>query len=533
MYFIGLTALPVLVSVVTLGFFGSYFVPILYGHKTDAVLAFLPLYVSMVAIFTVAQPIIYYLQAKKNYVVAAVGIVVTLLQVGLTYKFVNDIWTFLEIMFVLSLVNLTLSLVILFLDKYRWVTKNNFKDLQQLIFLPIKTYNYPETNKARILILNWRDSKHRWSGGAETYVHQLAKKWVEMGHQVTIFSGNDGHCQRHEMIDGIKIIRRGGTYTVYIWAFLYYVIRLRGVFDVVVDSENGIPFFTPLYVRKPKFLLIHHIHQEVFREHLKFPLAQIGMFLEAILMPIVYRNSEIVTVSESSKKQIIKLGLGSIETISVVHPGVNLKDYSHSKKTNYPSLLYLGRLKSYKNIDSIIHAFEKILKYYPSAILNIVGQGEQRDDLEKMVKKLGLEDKIFFCGKVDETEKIKLLGMSWVLLQPSMVEGWGITVIEANACGTPVIASDVFGLRDSVSKNQTGKLIEPRNIEQWVSTILEILSDHRQRKKLSLNAYKWSQKYDWNLSAEKLLNLLNQSIKKTTVIRLSDRVINRNTELVS
>ena len=149
--------------------------------------------------------------------------------------------------------------------------------------LPKKTAVSPKAKQ--ILIFNWRDLKHRYSGGAEVYLHEIAKQWVKMGSKVTLFCGNDGKCKRYEIIDGIEIIRRGGFYFVYIWAFLYYMLRFRGNYNVILDCENGIPFFTPLYAKEKIFCLVFHVHQEIFRRCLIKPLAAAVSFLEKKIMP--------------------------------------------------------------------------------------------------------------------------------------------------------------------------------------------------------------------------------------------------------
>src|SRR5581483_12030822 len=151
----------------------------------------------------------------------------------------------------------------------------------------------------------------------EVYIHELAKHWVKDGNKVTIFCGNDNRNSSNETIDGVEIIRRGGSYTVYVFAYFYYMLRLSGKYDVIIDCENGIPFFTPLYSKKPTILLIHHVHQEVFRAFLKFPLSTIAKYMESKLMPLIYRNMNVVTVSDSSREEIFKLGFTHSKNIEI------------------------------------------------------------------------------------------------------------------------------------------------------------------------------------------------------------------------
>ena len=285
---------------------------------------------------------------------------------------------------------------------------------------------------------------------------------------------------------------------------------MRHYADIVIDSENGIPFLTPLYARKPIILLIHHIHQEVFREHLRFPLAQIAQFIEGQLMPFLYAHAQIITVSNSSKVAIAKLGLASNQTISVINPGIDLKMFSTKRKTSYPSLVYVGRLKPYKQIDVAIRAFAQVLVTTPKARLTIAGFGESLDDLKKLARQLKIDKSVTFLTKVSDEEKVKLFATSWLAIQPSLIEGWGITVIEANACGTPVIASKVAGLRDSVLDGETGLLIQAGDVDGFAKAINHLFADKKKRTRFSQNAKQWAEKFRWENSVGILISLIEQ-----------------------
>jgi len=369
-------------------------------------------------------------------------------------------------------------------------------------------------HKLRVLIFNWRDNSHKWAGGAEVYVTELAKRWVSQGHNVTIFCGNDNTQPNESIVDGVKIIRRGGTYLIYIWAFIYYIFKFRKHVDVVIDSENGLPFFTPLYVRVAKFLLIHHVHQSalIYSGHLKFPLTEIAMFLERRVMPLVYRNEQIITVSESSKKDIAKIGMAE-ENITIINPGIVIEDWKPVKKTAYPSFIYLGRIRPYKNLDIAIEGFSEVVKTYPEAKLTIAGWGENIDSLKKQVKSLHLQNQVVFTGKVKEEDKSKLLGQSWAMIQPSSFEGWGITVIEANACGTPVIASNVIGLRDSVVDQKTGLLVEEKNADEFANAMIELIENPSKRARMEKEAREWAKKFDWDHLAAKLISTISTAVE--------------------
>ncbi len=365
----------------------------------------------------------------------------------------------------------------------------------------------------RILIFNWRDIKHSFAGGAEVYVHEMAKRWVADGNKVTIFCGNDNLNKGEDRIEGIEVIRRGGTYTVYFFAMIYYIFKFRGNYDLIIDCENGIPFFTPIYVRKPIILVIHHVHQDVIRRYLRFPLNKIAAFLESRLMPLLYRNRKIVTVSESSRDEILKLGFSVNANIEIIYNGTSLSEgEAIVSKTDYPSFIYLGRLQEYKNIDVAIIAFSQVVKRYKTARMRIVGSGESHLKLKKLVKKLNISESIEFLGRVSEAEKVRLFSEAWVVLQPSQVEGWGITVIEANACGTPVIASRVHGLRDSVVDGRTGILVKSGDVMGFAKAMERLIGDSSLRSRLSKEAYLWSKNFSWRRSAELFSDLIGRSV---------------------
>ncbi len=477
--------------------FGANF----FGEKVSTIKEFLPLYGLAIAFFTVAQVFVSYHLLKKDYLFPSVALLLSVVEIMALISFHQSLSQVVWVMFAVAVAHLATFTTLHMFYKRINIPLKNVQDLLGLFGkLPKKTMESQTPSNYRILIFNWRDTKHVWAGGAEVYVHEIAKCLVAQGHKVTVFCGNDGHAARNEVIDGVQMVRRGGFYTVYFWACLYYVSRFRGLFDAVIDCENGIPFLTPLYVRKPLTLVIHHVHQEVFRSQLKWPLSWIAIFIEGTIMPHIYKDRPIITVSESTKLEIQKLYKHNHQEITVIHPGVTFSPLK-MKKTEYPSVCYVGRLKPYKNVDVAIKAFALVAAVMPSAKMAIAGSGESESSLKKLVKQLELEDKVSFLGKISETEKQQLYASRWVAIQPSMVEGWGITVIEANVQSTPVVASDVKGLRDSVRHKETGLLIEAGNVQAFASGLTLLLTQRSLRKKLSDNAKKWAQLFEWKKSA--------------------------------
>ena len=378
-----------------------------------------------------------------------------------------------------------------------------------------------DPNKLDILFFNWRDTKHIWAGGAEVYVHNLAKRLVNLGHNVTLFCGNDRHSKNHEVIEGVTVIRRGGFVTVYLFAAFYYLTSFRKKYDLIIESANGIPFFTPLFSTIPKLLIVHHVHQEVFMRYLPRVIAWFPRLLEAHVVPLVYRHSRIMTISKSTKDQLVQLWGVAEDDVKVINPGVDIvPEVLMYPKTVHPSFLYLGRLKAYKNIDVIIKAFKRIYAEYPKARMAIAGEGEEDHNLIRLIKKHGLTEAVTMLGKVKEHDKYLLYSETWAALQPSTTEGWGITVIEANAAGTPVIARDTAGLRDSVVNNETGLLVS--DVDDFTKAMKLIISDTKFRTELSVNARSWSDRFSWDAAASSLdgviKSMLSDSISNPGMI---------------
>lgn len=497
-----------------IGIMGYLTVPFLFGNRVLPIIEFLPLFTFAMVLQVLSQSMVTFHQSKDNHLFPVVNFIVSLSTIFGVVFLHADLRSFVNVMFVSSLLSfVTVGIMHIFESRLK-VLSSNLLDLLG-IFRNIPKYkNSSNPNKLKILIFNWRDTKHVWAGGAEVYAHEIAKRWVSEGHLVTIFCGNDGKNPRNEVIDGVQMVRRGGFYTVYIWAFLYYVLRFRKKYDIIIDNENGVPFFTPLYVSEPVVGLIHHVHQEVILKELKLPtyllpVAMLAKFVECYVMPVVYRNTQMVTVSESSKKDMEKIGLGKKMTIQIVNPGVDLSQSVTRAKFKNPTVLYVGRLKKYKSIDTLIKSVALVARSVPNIKLNIVGYGEDRSNLEMLSKKLNIEKNVSFLGKIEDKDRNLHMAKSWIFAYPSTFEGWGISAIEASACGTPVVASNVAGLKDSVNDGFSGYLVKAKDVEGFAEKILFLVNNKKARIKLSSNAKKWANEFDWDRSSSKFMYILN------------------------
>lgn len=362
-----------------------------------------------------------------------------------------------------------------------------------------------------ILIFNWRDIRHGWAGGSEQYIHELAKGWVKSSNKVTLFCGQDVEkdLPAEEIIDGIHIIRKGGRFTVYLWAIIFYFKRLRKGVDIIVDVENGIPFFTPLYSRKKKICLVYHVHGRQFFVELPFIIGLVGFIFERYFFSILYSSMKIMAISKSTEKELVKLGFKK-RNIAIINPGVEINDkgIDSIKKYVKPVVLYLGRIKRYKRIDTLINIFPRIIERNPSTRLIIAGWGSEAPFISDVVMKNKYRKKIELLGPVSEREKKELLSKSWVFINPSIHEGWGISVIEANLLKTPAVSFRVPGLSDSIQNGKTGLLSDTES--DMANNINELLENNDLRKKMSSASRKWALQFKWENSSAKALRLLKK-----------------------
>lgn len=364
-----------------------------------------------------------------------------------------------------------------------------------------------------ILIFNWKDITNPAAGGGTYYTHRVAKYLVEKGHRVTLLCANYRGGRKKEIIDGVNIIRVGNKYTVYIKAPLKFLKDFKNKCDLVIDEINALPWLTSLYVKAPKIAFIHQTTREALFEELNKVVASLIYFVEKTGL-LFYRKLPFITVSQSVKEELIGNGV-SRKNIFVVYPGIDIKKYGYTpeEKSVFPMVLCLGRLKKYKGVQYLVQAMKHVIPKIPRAKLSIVGEGDYQSKLEKLVEILNLQEVVSFHGYVSEEEKIRFLKKAWVLVVPSVKEGFGIVAIEAAACGTPAIGTNTTGLKDSIIHGKTGFLVPYGKPKILAQKICELLSDDELRSKLSKNASEWGKNFIW----EKTLQKFEMIIRETTM----------------
>ncbi|MCU0454311.1 MAG: glycosyltransferase family 4 protein [Bacteroidetes bacterium] len=366
----------------------------------------------------------------------------------------------------------------------------------------------------KILVINWQDILNPLGGGAEVHFHEIFKRIAARGHEVTLFCSSVSGRPSAEVIDGIRVVREGSRAT-----FNFHVpLRYRSTFaresyDVVVDDLNKIPFYTPRYVREPLVTIVHHLFgTSIFKEAI-FPAAAYVWGAEQVAMR-VYRRGLFAAVSPSTKRELEEHGVPG-SNISLVHNAVDHDLYKPPVAPRTPGLTigYLGRIKAYKSVDHLLRAFARLRAAIPGATLVVVGDGDAKPGLERLAAELGLGGSVEFTGFVSPEEKVRRLQQMDLVVNPSAKEGWGLTVVEANACGVPVIASDVPGLRDSVIDGTTGWLYPYGDLERLAAMMERVLRDVPERQRVAREAVQWAGTFTWEASADAMMRVMDEARK--------------------
>jgi glycosyltransferase involved in cell wall biosynthesis len=351
----------------------------------------------------------------------------------------------------------------------------------------------------RVHLLMWRDLDDPEAGGSELHAHEIASRWAAAGIDVTIRTSFAADHPSVTQRSGYRVIRRAGRYMVFPRAALAELAGLHGPSDGLVEIWNGMPFFSPLWARGPRIVFLHHLHAEMWDMTLPPDLARVGRFVEARLAPPIYRGTSIVTLSESSKRELVHDMGFSPERVQVVHPGVDASFSPAGTKADRPLVLAVGRLVPVKRFQLLIEALAVAKARVPALEAVIVGEGYQRESLEGLVRRHGAEDWCSLPGRVDDAELVELYRRAWVVASTSAREGWGMTLTEAAACGTPAVATDIAGHRDAVTDGESGLLVD--RISDFPDALVRVVTDATLRDRLSSGAVARAAGFTWDATA--------------------------------
>lgn len=360
-----------------------------------------------------------------------------------------------------------------------------------------------------VVFFNWRDTANPEGGGSERYVERMARGLVDRGARVTVFCAAHEAAPRDEVVDGVRFMRRGDKLSIYFLGFLHLLLRRFGKVDLVVDVQNGLPFFTRLATRKPVVVLVHHVHREQWPVVYPGKIGRLGWWLESRLSPRLYRRSQYITVSEATRDELISLGIDA-ERIAVVHNGTAPPPPVATRRSRTPAIAVVGRLVPHKQIEHAIDAVAAVRRQRSDVHLTVVGSGWWEEDLRAYAAAAGAADLVTFTGFVSEREKHEILARSWLMLLPSLKEGWGLVVGEAGAHGVPTIAyASAGGTRESIAHDQSGLLVadEP----ELISAVSALVADDQRRLRLGEGARARSLRFAWEHSQEMFADVVESA----------------------
>lgn len=365
-----------------------------------------------------------------------------------------------------------------------------------------------------VLLLCWRDTGHPQGGGSETYLQRIGAQLAGAGIDVTLRTARYQGAPRRDIVDGVHVSRAGGRYTVYIWAGLAMVASRIGLGplrhsgpDVVIDSQNGLPFLARLAFGRRVVVLVHHCHRD------QWPVAgrvlgRFGWFVESWLSPRLHRHNQYVTVSLPSVRDLTDLGVDA-NRVAVVRNGLDEAppDTLTGERSATPRAVVLSRLVPHKQIEDALDAVAVLRTRIPDLHLDVIGGGWWRDRLVRRAEQLGIGDAVTFHGHVDDVTKHAVVQRCWVHLLPSVKEGWGLAVIEAAQHGVPTIGyRRAGGLTDSVVDGVTGLLVDSH--DELVDRFEQLLSDRVLRDELGAKAAARSREFSWPQSASAMRTVL-------------------------
>ncbi len=355
----------------------------------------------------------------------------------------------------------------------------------------------------KILIFNWRDIKNPEAGGAEVYTHEIAKRLVKRGHEITLVSAGFKGGKLREVVDGVSIFRVGNKYTVYWQAKkLYHNYLYQKKFDILLDEINTRPFFCVKFAKnKAKVVaLVHQLAKEFWFYEMPFPFSYVGYALEKYWLS-AYKDVPTITVSLSTKKDLEDW---EFRNIIIVPNGINVEPVSQvPQKNDHPTIIFVGRMKRAKKPQDVVEAFEIVKKKINNAELWMIGDGYMREKLQT-TKPKGVK----FWGYIPGNKKNELVKKSWLIAVPGVREGWGQVVTDANALGTPAVGYNIPGLRDSIQDGYNGILVDP-DPQSLANGILTLIKNQKLRENLSKNAIEWAKQFSWDKSAEKFEKILS------------------------
>lgn len=359
-----------------------------------------------------------------------------------------------------------------------------------------------ESGLRRVHLCSWRDLDDDEAGGSEVHASNVMKRWVAAGLEVTLRTSFSAGRPKVATRDGFRVVRRGDRYSVFPRTVLSELLRQTGPWDAFVEIWNGMPYFSPVWTgRKPSTVWLHHMHADMWHQTFadRPRVGRLGYALETRIAPRFYRRTKIVTLSESSKQELVdEMGFGA-ERVDVVPPGIDARFTPAGEKSPHPLVVAVGRLVPVKRYDMLIRVLAQAKKSHPTLEAVIASEGYERPALEALRHSLGADDWLHLPGWMGDDDVVDLYRRAWVLASTSLREGWHMGITEAAACGTPAIATDIAGHRDAVAVGHSGLLAHDE--ADFVAKLDALLHDHGLRAQLTAGAIDHASRFTWDTTA--------------------------------
>lgn len=356
-------------------------------------------------------------------------------------------------------------------------------------------------------MLAWRDLDDVDAGGSEVHADHFMRRWAEAGLEITHrTSFAEGLPERAER-NGYRVVRKGSRYSVFPRGVGSAIVHSRR-FDALVEVWNGVPWMSPVWCHKPRITFLHHVHGPMWDQILPGPMAFMGRAVEARLAPPFYRRTLTLTPSDATRDELLGLGFRP-DRVVAVNNGVDDMFSPGGRRAEEPTVVCVGRLAPVKRQDQLIDAAAVAKQRVPGLRLVIVGEGPLRPVLEANVARHHAHDWITLAGRLEHEELIDLYRSAWLVTSASLAEGWGLTLTEAAACGTPAVATDVNGHRSSVVDGVTGVLVP---LERLGDTMADVLLDTPRREALGAAALARARTLTWEASATGVLQALHDQV---------------------
>jgi glycosyltransferase involved in cell wall biosynthesis len=369
----------------------------------------------------------------------------------------------------------------------------------------------------RILVVNWQDRENPQAGGAEIHLHEIFGRLAQQGHEVSLLCGGWPGCPPRAVLDGIDVTRVGTRNTFRLQARRGYREHFaKRPFDVLVEDINKMPLHTPRWGRTPVVAVVPHLFGSTAFQELPIPVAT-AVWLAERPIPWVYSDVPFEAISESTADDLVGRGIER-SRIRVIYCGIDSATYTPNpaERAETPVFAYLGRLKRYKAVDLVLRGFARAA--IPGARLEVAGAGDYRPALERLASSLDLSDRVTFLGRISEAEKLRLLRRAWALVFTSPKEGWGITNLEAAACGTAVIASDSPGIRESVRNGETGYLVRHGDIAAVAAAMQRLAADPTLMARLGAQGRAFATSFTWERAASETVRHLEEVLQKPRLV---------------